>query len=163
MCKIKNMVMVAAMASMTAMTVPALAGSPQGGLLPQPTPSSGLLQSGLLDFSRFDVKHSLNYGVASGSAGTQSGGLWLTEVGYRISDPLRISVDVGAALNTDGGPVLSENSFFLHSLNLDYQPSKNFSLHVSYVNLPQNTSLFSHQGMLGRRPGLWDSPLGLPR
>src|SRR5262245_35815844 len=73
----------------------------------QNAPSSGLLNSGLLDFSRLEVSNSLTFASSSSSLyGNQSGGLWLTRFGYRVSNPLHVAVDVGAVLNTSGdGPV----------------------------------------------------------
>ncbi len=100
-------------------------------------PSAGLLNSGLLDFSRFDVRNSLSYSFSSSSQfGSQSAGLWLTEFGYRISDPLRVSVDVGATLDPSSENLFSEKNIFLRGFNLDYRPSRNFQLNVSYVNTP---------------------------
>lgn len=135
----------------------------QGGTISLSTPpSTSLLRSGLLDFSRFDLSHSVSFGYSSGTGGSRSGGLWLTRLGYRVSDPLRVSVDVGATLDPSGqGAFLSEKSFFLKGFNLDYRPSKHFLVHVSYVNLPPNAAT-----ALGYRQGLsptWGSPLGLDR
>jgi hypothetical protein len=128
-----------------------------------PSPSVGLIRSGLLDLSRLELSHSLSFSVSSSSWGTHSGGLWLTRAAYRISDPLRLAVDVGAALDPMGdGPLLDENSFFLRGLELDYRPSKHFQLNISYVNLPAKaaSTLYGRHG-LGYRS--WGSPLGLER
>lgn len=133
-------------------------GNPQALAGIGSTPSVGLLRSGLLDFSRFDVSHSLTYGVSSSSTfGTRSGGLWLTELGYRISDPLRVSVDVGAVIDPSGdGPLFSEKNVFLRGFNLDYQPSKSFRLNISYLNTPPNAASvlgYDYPGAgLGYRP-----------
>jgi hypothetical protein len=131
------------------------ASSPLAGFEATP-PSAGLLGSGLL--SRIDVNHSLSYGMTSSSAGTQSGGLWLTQVGYQASRPLRFSLDVGAAIDPSNG-WMNENSFFLHRLAMDYQPSRHFQLHISYVNVPAPTA-----GVLGYSPvpGIATSPWGRP-
>jgi len=100
-------------------------------------PSAGLLNSGLLDFSRFDVHNSLSYSFSSSSQfGSSSAGLWLTEFGYRVSDPLRLSVAVGATLDPSSESLFSEKNIFLRGFNLDYRPSRNFQLNVSYVNTP---------------------------
>ena len=129
-------------------------------------PSVDLLNSGLLDFSRFDVSHSLSYSFTSASrVGSQSGGLWLTELGYRISDPLRISVDVGAVINTTGnGSLLNENNIFLSGFNLDYTPSKNFRLNISFVNPPPNGAPgYLHQRGSLRTHSPWGIVPGLDR
>jgi hypothetical protein len=120
--------------------VPGEAPGPLTGF--NPTPSVGLLSSGLIDLSRFEVSHRLSYGVSSSSfGGTRSGGLWTTRLGYRLSDPLTMSVDVGAAIDPMGdGPMFSEKNIFLKGFNLDYTPSRNFSIHVSYLNQPPNAA-----------------------
>jgi hypothetical protein len=145
---------------LAALLVTALAQSPCGASpLPgfEPTaPSQGLLGSGLLDLSRFDVRHSLSYGVTSSSLGSQSGGLWLTQVGYQVSRPLRLSVDVGMTIDPSNG-WMNENSFFLHQFAMDYQPSRNFQLHVSYVNVPAQAGT-----VFGLTPH-WGIPAGLGR
>jgi hypothetical protein len=140
-------------------------GVSSGGPLPgfEPAaPSAGLLGSGLLDLSRLDVSHSLSYGMTSSSAGSQSGGLWLTQVGYQASRPLRLSMDLGMTIHPSQG-WMNENSFFLHRLAMDYQPSRHFQLHVSYVNVPaQAGSVFG----VAPNPGFgwgsrsWGDPAG---
>ncbi len=124
-------------------------------------PSVGLLNSGLLNLSRFDIHNSLSYSVSSSSFGTRSAGLWLTEIGYRVSDPLRVSVDVGATLNPASDQLFSEKNVFLHRFDLDYRPSDKFQLNLSYVNMPPDaaTALGYHNWgyFPGSRP--WGSPL----
>ena len=143
---------------------PALAGdsAPPAlqGLASQP--SVGLLNSGLIDFSRFDLDHSLSYSFSSASGyRSQSAGLWTSRLGYRISDPLRISVGVGATMSPGGESLFNEKSFFLQNFSLDYRPSSKFRLNISYVNMPSEAAqALGYRAMpyhLSRRP--WDSPL----
>lgn len=125
-------------------------------------PSAGLLNSGLIDLSRFDMRHGLTYSFSSGSGfRSNSAGLWQTEIGYRISDPLRVSVGVGAAITPGGESLFNERSLFLQGFNLDYTPSKNFRLHVSYVNMPPEAAQAMGYRALPYRfaSGPWDSPL----
>lgn len=140
-------------------TQPSVLGNP-GSL-----PTTGLLKSGLLDLSRVSFSHSLSYSFSSSSAGgDRSGGLWLTRAAYRISDPLRLAVDVGAVIDPTGdGPMLSENSVFLRGVELDYRPGKNFRINVSYVNLPAEARSVLPFGGYGLGYGPWGSPLGLDR
>ncbi len=126
------------------------------------TPSAGLLNSGLIDLSRFDVRHSLSYSMSSGSGyRSQSAGLWQSELGYRISDPLRVSLSVGATITPGGESLFNERSVFLQGFNLDYRPSKNFMLNISYINMPPEAAQALGYGAApyrySRRP--WDSPL----
>jgi hypothetical protein len=136
----------------------------QSGAFPGTTPpSSNLLRSGLLDFSRFDVSQSLSFGYSSGFGGNRSAGLWVTELGYRVSNPLRVSVDVGAVLDPSGqGSFLNEKSFFLKGFNVDYRPSKNFLLNISYVNLPSSAAPALGYRLPGYGP-YRGSPLGFDR
>ncbi len=126
------------------------------------TPSAGLLNSGLIDLSRFDLHHSLSYSMSSGSGyRSQSAGLWTTELGYRISDPLRVSLNVGATITPGGESLFNERNVFLQGFNLDYRPSKNFMLNISYINMPpeaaQALGYRASPYRFSRRP--WDSPL----
>jgi hypothetical protein len=105
----------------------------------QPEPSRSLLGSGLLDASRFSLRHSVSYGVYSGSEGSRSSGLWLSELGYRLADPLEVSVDVGMVLDPERGELFNAENVYLHGLNLDYRPSRNFQMRLSYRNLPPNS------------------------
>lgn len=138
---------------------------PDLGLGPA-VPSTDLLRSGLLDLSRIEISHSLSYGFSSSSWGSESGGLWTTRASYRISNPLAVSVDVGALINPAGGePFLSTENIFLRGVNLDYRPSKHFQLYVAYRNYPANASpaFRAYQDRYGYGRGSWGSPLGLGR
>ena len=131
-------------------------------------PSTDLLRSGLLDLSRIDISHSLSYGFSSSSRwGSGSGGLWNTRATYRISNPLAISVDVGALINPAGGePFLSTENIFLRGVNLDFRPSKHFQLHITYLKYPANASspgFGPYHDRYGFGHGTWGSPLGLGR
>jgi len=130
-------------------------------------PSRGLVGSGLFDASRFSLRNSVSYGVASGSQGSRSSGLWLSEIGYRLADPLHLSVDVGAVLNPTNGEFLSTDNIYLHGFNLDYHPSGKFQVSLSYRNIPGNAaaaqwlsrggSLFDDD-VLGRPVSPWQRP-----
>jgi hypothetical protein len=129
-------------------------------------PSRGLLGSGLFDSKRLSLRSSVSYGFSSGTTGPRSSGLWLSEIGYRLADPLRLSVDVGAVLNPTDGEFLSPNNIYLHGFNLDYRTGDKFQLSISYRNLPSNASAaewLSRGGMfpgdfLGRSGSPWRRP-----
>lgn len=131
----------------------------------QSVPSTGLLRSGLIDPTRLSFSHSLSYSFSSSSTeGDRSGGLWLTRASYRVSDPLHLDVDLGAVIDPSGnGPLMDKNSFFLRGVQLDYRPSKNFRLNVSYVNLPAKARSVLPYGGYGLGYGPLGSPLGLDR
>ena len=125
-------------------------------------PSTGFLKSGLIDFSRLSVSNSLTFGTSSSSLyGNQSGGLWLTRFGYRVSNPLQLSVDVGAVLNTTGeGPFLNEKNLFLRGFEMNYRPSNNFQLNIAYSHWP---AAAGYQNVFGLGSSPWGSPLGSVR
>lgn len=128
--------------------------------------SPGLLKSGLIDFSRLEISHSLSFATTSSSTyGAQSGGLWVTRFGYRLADPLHVAVDLGAILDTSGeGAFFNEKNLFLRGFQLDYRPSKLFQLNISYQNWPAHS-----MSALGGSPfgsgysSPWGSPLGINR
>ena len=142
---------------------PVFAGAPDPLLLGGTNaPSAGLLKSGLLDFSRLEVSNSLSFATSSSSLyGNQSSGLWMTRFGYRVSNPLRVAVDVGAVLNTSGdGPVFNEKNLFLRGFEMNYRPSNHFQLNIAYQHWPAGSNLQSLYGF-GTSP--WGSPLGSVR
>jgi len=114
-------------------------GLPRAGLAG--APSADLWRSGLLDKSRFRLDHSLSFTYGTGGGDSYGAGLWMSRLGYRLADPLRVSVDVGAALNPMGGTLLNEKSFFLGGFHLEYKPSNHFQVNVSYLNLPADPSV----------------------
>lgn len=143
---------------------PVFAGGPDSIFLGgSQNPSTGFLKSGLLDLSRLSVSNSLTFGTSSSSLyGSQSGGLWLTRFGYRVSNPLQLSVDVGAVLNTTGGgPVLNEKNLFLRGFEMNYHPSNAFQLNIAYRNWPSAAAGLDNVFGLGSSP--WGSPLGSVR
>ena len=142
---------------------PAFAQGPDPVLLGgSNVPSSGLLKSGLIDFSRLHVSNSLTFATSSSSLyGNQSGGLWLTRFGYQVSNPLQVAVDVGAVLNTSGdGPVFNEKNLFLRGFEMNYRPNNHFQLNVAYQHWPAGSNL---QGLYGFGTSPWGSPLGSVR
>jgi hypothetical protein len=149
--------------------VPAGAEAPQSVVLGQGNvpPTSGLLGQGLFDPSRLDLRHSLSYSMVSGGGASASGGLWVTSLGYRANDQLRLGADVGVFLDSSGnGPVLERNSVFLRGLDMSYRAGDNFLLHVSYVRTPGAASaVFGPRSLYGTMPGAspWSTPSGLER
>ena len=126
------------------------------------TPSAGLLRSGLLDLSRLQISHSLSFASTSSSLyGHDSGGLWVTRFGYRVSNPLQLSMDLGATINTSGdGPVLSEKNLFLRGFEMNYRPSNLFQLNIAYRRWPGGAG---NQSLYDLGSGPWGSPLGSVR
>ena len=122
-----------------------------------PPASGGLNGLGLLNSDRIHFAHALSFSYASNSQESVGYGLWQGRLSYKLSNPLRVSVDVGAVLNPmGGGPMLSQESIFLGGFNLEYQPSRNFKINISYVNTPPSARLPGRYAYTGF-PG-WSDP-----
>ena len=91
---------------------------------------------------RFSMQQSYSVSAMSSRAGSSSSGLYLNTVGYKISDPLFLFVDVGIHTplhstvqgpygNSDGG-----SSVVLPRVGLEYRPSDRMTFNLELVNGP---------------------------
>lgn len=92
----------------------------------------GLPVSRLFDPSRLTWSQSLTFGYSGGSGFGGSSGLYTSSFGYRIADPLRLRVDVGAQLTSGFRGMGQDPSIFLQGLTLDWQPFKNSFIRIQY-------------------------------
>jgi len=111
----------------------------------------------LLDLSR--VKWSNSYSVAyfSGGGSSSSLGIWNTSLFYEFSSKLTLALNVGVVHNPGAIWGDSNNSTdYLPGFQLDYRPSKNFSISIgmqsytgnsNYVN-PYYSSGYLHNSFL---------------
>lgn len=100
-----------------------------------------------LNPNRFSMQQSYSVNFASGTYGSNSAGLYLNTLSYKLADPLTLSADVGfhtplystGAFSRGGGPQgpgfqdpRLGSSLILPHVGLEYKPSKNtsFSLHL---------------------------------
>lgn len=92
--------------------------------------------SGLFDPSRLTWNQSLTFGFSSGSFGAGgSSGLYTSSFGYRLADPLRLRVDVGAHLTSGFRGSGSTQGVFLQGMSLDWRPSKNSVIRFEYQDM----------------------------
>ena len=87
----------------------------------------------LLDLSRITWSHSYSVAFFSGGGSSGSAGLWNTTMNYDISSRLHLAVNLGVlhspgALWGNG----DSNADFLPGFRLDYQPSKNVLMSISF-------------------------------
>jgi len=92
---------------------------------------------GLLDPSRMTVNHSVQMGYSSFGGGSLMQSLYATSIGYRISDPLKMTVTLGLSGNrlNIGGTPTTFNSL-IGGARLDYRPTKDFHLMLEFSRTP---------------------------
>ncbi len=100
----------------------------------------GLQPFGFLDASRMTFNHSYSMSyLASGNQGVMRG-LFMETIGYRISNPLSLTVNLGymhqpySSLGPDG---LTQEGSFVGGAALTWRPAKNMFLHLEVANYPQ--------------------------
>lgn len=94
----------------------------------------------LFDPSKFSIQHSyaLSY-FSGGGVGSGSMGLYTASVGYQISRPLFLQVDVGIVHEPGalfGNNVNGSNAHVLPNLSLRYTPSPTFNLIINVQTMP---------------------------
>ena len=94
----------------------------------------------LFDPSKFSIQHSyaLSY-FSGGGAGSGSMGLYTASVGYQISRPLFLQVDVGVIHEPGalfGNNLNGSNARVLPNLSLRYTPSPKFNLIINVQTMP---------------------------
>jgi hypothetical protein len=118
-----------------------------GGSLLSPEYRQGSVSGfSLANPNRFSMRQSYSVSVASGSFGSQSAGLYLNTLSYKLADPLTLSADVGfySPLYSSTGSFSRSgfqdpsmgSSLVLLRVGLEYKPSKNTTLSLQLVNGP---------------------------
>ena len=81
--------------------------------------------------------------AASSNAGSMSSGLYLNTVGYKISDPLFLFVDVGihtpihsSMQNMNGNTGAAASSMIVPRMGLEYKPTDRLTFNLELVNGP---------------------------
>lgn len=143
----------AAPSAVSAAAIPNAAGS--GGL--------GLPLYGLFDPSRLTWSQSLSFGYSSGAGYGGTSGLYTSSFAYRIADPLRLKVDIGAHLTPAAHGYGQTQGVFLQGLSLDWRPFKNSVVHFQYQDCrsPLQWNGYSRYGYYGTDPFGFE-PFGEP-
>jgi len=100
------------------------------GISPAVTPFS------LIDLSRINWSHSYSVAFFSGGGTSGSVGVWNTSLDYDISSNLHLALNLGVLHNP--GSLWNGNDSkadFLPGFRLDWRPSDNFFMSVSYQDL----------------------------
>jgi hypothetical protein len=93
--------------------------------------------------SRFSMHQSYSVMAASSSAGSMSSSMYLNTIGYKISDPLLLFVDVGfhtplysSMQGMNGNTGAAASSVILPRFGLEYKPTERLSINLELVNGP---------------------------
>ncbi len=117
----------------------------------------------LLNPNRFSMRQSYSVGFSSSSIGSQSSGLYLNTISYRLADPLVLSADVGFHMpfySSLGGPTSGfqnpglGGALVLPHVGLEYRPSENSSISIHFINGPDAAKAYGYPGNLFWHP--WD-------
>jgi hypothetical protein len=99
----------------------------------------GIQPIGLLDPSRMTFSHSFSSSYMSVGGEGVMRNLFMETIGYRISNPLMLTVNVGY-LQTPYSSFEQDNTFmsgsFVGSAALTWRPKKNMFLHFEVANYP---------------------------
>ncbi len=130
--------LIAALSSLTLAqgTLPGPAENNPGklfGLLPAKTFS-------LLDPSRLQIRNSYSFSYVSAGKYSGSFGLYQTSIGYKVSNPLYVQVDLGYLHQ----PLTFKNNLdvsnrFFPNFHLYFNPGNNFHLSIDYLTGPSNS------------------------
>jgi hypothetical protein len=108
-----------------------------------------------LNPNRFSMRQSYSVGMSSGSFGTQSAGLYLNTLSYRLADPLTLSADIGfhtPFYSSFGGPSAGfqnpglGSSLVLPRIGLEYRPSEHTSFSLQILNGPDAAKAYGYPG-----------------
>lgn len=101
------------------------------------------------------VRQSYSLAYASGGGASMSQGTYLTQMSYRLSDPLTLHLDVGMAtpLYSSGmnGADMQGSKLVLPRVGLEYRPTENTLVSLNYSRMPANAMAGSGYGFWGDR------------
>ena len=93
----------------------------------------------LLDPSRLTIQHSFSFGYATGGSGSLAQSLYMTKLGYKLSDPVTLTFLLGVQNNQYSGKQALPGNFnsLLGGVALDYCPSNNLHLRMEVFQSPR--------------------------
>lgn len=108
---------------------------------PSYTPSLGLGSPVPVTSNKaFEIHNSYTLSYASGGGASMSQGMVLSQMSYKLANPLTLNLDVGMAtpLYSSGmtGANVSGNQFLLPRVGLDYRPTENTLISINYSRMP---------------------------
>lgn len=137
----------------------------------QPSVTESMFQNpvgsflGLIDFSRFQMRHSVSLSYMNLGGRGLSVGMYTNSMFYQVSDPLSVRLDVSMMYSpmSSFGPQgqNSLNGIYINRAELNYRPSKDFLLQVQFRQMPfgyynpYNPYGYGDYGWRGRSLGSW--------
>ena len=106
----------------------------------------------LFDPSRLSLYQSYSLSYFSGGFGSSTVGVYMNSIGYRISDPLYVQVDLGLVHSPGalfGGDARNLDARIRPNFHLRYAPSQKFNLIVDIRSAP------THYGPWGYPSSFW--------
>ncbi len=93
---------------------------------------------GLIDPAKLTVRHSMSFGVVSGDGQSVMQSLYMASFGYKLSDPLTLTLLMGIQDSRFSGQPGYPQSYsaLLGGVALDWRPSDNFHLHMEMLQIP---------------------------
>lgn len=143
-------------------TPAAKASAVSAASVPSAASASPLALGNYFDPSRMSFRQSLTFGASTGGDFKGTAGLYTASFGYKIANPLRLDLDLGAAYTgasrVSGFGASSYqpgmNGFFLQGLSLDWRPNKTSIIRFTYQDHRSPLQWRSY----GAYPGYYDSP-----
>ena len=114
----------------------------------------------LLDPSRISTSHSYTFSYYSGNGRSGSIGMLMNSIEYRVSDPLRVTVDLGILHNPSaivGHSQAGISPVIVPGIRLQYRPSNNIYLQMNIESYPAwYGNGYGGHGYYQARPYYWD-------
>ncbi len=109
----------------------------------------------LLDPSRLSTSHSYSFSYFSGNGRSGSIGMLMNSVEYRISNPLKVTFNLGVLHNPSAFIGRSQSGIspvMIPGFQLQYRPSRNFLFQMNFQSFPTG-----YNGWYGHSGNYWDS------
>ena len=92
----------------------------------------------LFDPSKLTVQHNLSFGFSSGGSGSLAQSLYMTKLGYRLSDPVTLTFLLGVQNNQYSGKMNLPSNYnnFMGGFAVDYRPHKDVFIHLEMLHSP---------------------------
>ena len=125
-------------------------------------------KGGLLDPSKFSIRHAATFGMSSSSntSGLQSQSLYMTMLQYQFSKPVTVNLNFGLPIHSTYNEAnnltqrnLESAEYFRNmpfNASITWQPTNNFLMRLTVARDSYPTSYLMGQPMLYRQPSLID-------
>ena len=93
----------------------------------------------LFNPSRLTVQHNVSFGISSSSSGSLAQSLYMTKLGYKLSDPVTLTFLLGVQNNQYSGRLALPSSFnsYIGGVALDYRPHRDVFIRFEMLHSPR--------------------------